>query len=98
MPEVVTAACRRGSLQLFGPFAVGLGEPPHLIGGQAQVTEHRAERLAVVDCSRSCFRTSTGEPRLRIASEACFGCVVLRFMASVAVTPFQPAGHVSCAA
>jgi hypothetical protein len=39
---------------------VGLGEPPHLIGSQAKLTEHRAEQLAVVDPSRNCFRTSTG--------------------------------------
>jgi hypothetical protein len=47
--EVIPTGCRQGSLQLLGPFLVGLGEPPHLIGSQAKVTEHRAERLAVVD-------------------------------------------------
>jgi hypothetical protein len=35
--EVVPTGCRQGGLQLVGPFLVGLGEPPDLIGGQAQI-------------------------------------------------------------
>jgi hypothetical protein len=72
---------------------VGLGEPPHLIGSQAKVTEHRAERLAVVDGVEELLPHLYGESRLCIASEARPRCVLLHFTASVAVTPFQPAGQ-----
>ena len=36
--QVVPAGCRQGCIQLLGPFLVGLGKTPHLIGGQAKVT------------------------------------------------------------
>jgi hypothetical protein len=55
--------------------------------------EHRAERLAVVDRVEELLSHLYGEPRLCIASEACPGCVVLRFPASLAVASFQPAGQ-----
>jgi hypothetical protein len=64
--EVIPTGCRQGSLQLLGPFLVGLGEPPHLIGSQAKVTEHRAERLAVVDRVEELLPHLYGEPRLCI--------------------------------
>jgi hypothetical protein len=47
--KVVPAGRRQGSLQLLGPFLVSLGEPPHLVGGQAKITEHVPERLTTVD-------------------------------------------------
>jgi hypothetical protein len=47
--EVVATGCRQCGLQLLGPVLVGLGEPPNLVGGQAEVTEHRPERLATID-------------------------------------------------
>jgi hypothetical protein len=31
------------------PFLVGFGQSPHLVGGQAKITEHRPERLATAD-------------------------------------------------
>jgi hypothetical protein len=93
MPEVIPTGCRQGGLQLLCPFLVGLGEPPHLIGSQAKVTKHVPERLAVVDRVEELLPHLYGEPRLRIASEACPRGVVLRFTASVAVAAFQPAGQ-----
>jgi hypothetical protein len=47
--QVVSAGSCKGALQLLGPFLVGLGEPPDLIGGQAEVAEHRWERLTAED-------------------------------------------------
>ena len=93
MPEVIPTGCRQGGLQLLCPFLVGLGEPSHLIGSQAKVTKHVPERLAVVDRVEELLPHLYGEPRLRIASEACPRGVVLRFTASVAVAAFQPAGQ-----
>jgi hypothetical protein len=49
VPEVVTAGCCQGGLQLLGPFLVGLGEPPHLIRSQAKITQYLPERLAPID-------------------------------------------------
>jgi hypothetical protein len=94
--EVIPTGCRQGGLQLLGPFLVGLGEPPHLVGSQAKVTEHRAERLAVVDRVEELLPHLDGEPRLCISSEARPRCVLLRFTASVAVTAFQPASGSGC--
>jgi hypothetical protein len=47
--EVVAGSCRQSILQPLRPFRVGLGEPSHLVGGEAKVAEHGAERLARVD-------------------------------------------------
>jgi hypothetical protein len=47
--EVIAAGSCKGSLQLLGPFLVGLGEPPHPIRGQAEIAEHRPERMARID-------------------------------------------------
>jgi hypothetical protein len=47
--EVVAAGRCKGSLQLGRPFLVGLGQSPHLIRGQLQVTNHGPERLPRVD-------------------------------------------------
>ncbi len=47
--KIITTGCRQGCIQLLRPFLVGLGEPPYLIGRQAQVTDRRPERLAGVD-------------------------------------------------
>jgi hypothetical protein len=47
--EVVPAGRRQGRLQFLGPFLVGPGESPHLVGGQAEVTQYSPERLAAVD-------------------------------------------------
>jgi hypothetical protein len=43
MLEVVPAGCRYGGLKRCRPFMVGLGEPPHLIGSQAEGTERRPD-------------------------------------------------------
>ena len=47
--KVILTGCRQSGFQLLRPFPIGLGEPPNLVGGQAEVTERRAERLAAVD-------------------------------------------------
>jgi hypothetical protein len=47
--QLLSAACRRGGLQLLGPLVVGPGEPKHPIRGQPENTEHRPERLTRVD-------------------------------------------------
>jgi hypothetical protein len=47
--EGLLAGCRQCGLELLGPLLVGFGESPHLVGGQAKVAEHRAERLTCVD-------------------------------------------------
>jgi hypothetical protein len=47
--QVITAGCRQGCLQLLGPFRVGLGQSPYLIGSQAKVAKHRAERLTGIN-------------------------------------------------
>jgi hypothetical protein len=93
MPEVCPAGCCQGGLQLFGPFRVGLGEPPNLAGGQAQITERRPERLTAVDRIQELLAHSGRESLLRLAPKACPRRVVLRFPAPVAVAPFQPAGQ-----
>jgi hypothetical protein len=49
MNDIRSPGSCKGGLKVLGPFLVGLGEPPNLIGGQAQVAEHRAERLTAVD-------------------------------------------------
>jgi hypothetical protein len=66
---------------------------PDLVGGQAKFTEHRAERLAVVDRVEELLPQLYEESLLRPASEACPGGVVLGFTASVAIAAFQPAGQ-----
>ena len=43
MLEVVPPGCRQGGFQLLGPFVVGPGEPPHLIGSQAKLTQYLPE-------------------------------------------------------
>ena len=93
MLQVIPAHCRQGGLKFLGPFRVGLGEPSHLIGSQAKVTQHLLKRLAAVDAVEEPLAYFDGQPCLRSAPEACPRGVVLRFMASVAVTPFQPSGH-----
>ena len=93
MPEVCPAGCCQGGLQFLRPFRVGLGQPPDLVGGQAKFTEHRAERLAVVDRVEELLAHLYGEPLLRLAPKACPRGVVLRFTALVAVAAFQPAGQ-----
>jgi hypothetical protein len=91
--EVVPTGCRQGGLQLVGPFLVGLGEPPDLIGGQAQIPERRPERLTAADRIQELLAYVGRESLLRLAPEACPGGVVLRFTASFAVASFQPTGQ-----
>jgi hypothetical protein len=75
------------------PFVVGLGEPPHLIGSQAKITQDLPERLAPIDGIQEHLAHLGRESLLRLGSEAFPRCVRLRFTASVAVTPFEPAGN-----
>ena len=91
--------CGRSSRRLAiraassGPLLVGPGETEHLVGGQAKFTEHRAERLVVVDRVEELLPQLYGESLLRPASAARPGGVVLGFAASVAIAAFQPAGQ-----
>jgi hypothetical protein len=66
--QVVPAGRRQRSVQLFGPFLVGPGEPPHLIGSQAKITKHRAERLAAVNGVEELLPQLKWEPLLRSGS------------------------------
>jgi hypothetical protein len=91
--EVVPAGCRQGGLQLLGPFLVGLGEPPHLVGGQTEFPERRPERLTAVDRIQELLPRLGRESLLRLAPKACPCSIVLRFTASVAVAAFQPTGQ-----
>jgi hypothetical protein len=91
--EVVPAAGHQSGLKCAGPLLVGLGQSPHLVGGQAKVTEHRSERLATVDRVEELLPQLYGESLLRPASEARPGGVVLGFTASVAIAAFRPAGQ-----
>jgi len=93
MLEVVPAGCRQGGFQLLGPFVVGPGEPPHLVGGQIEFVERRPKRLAAVDRNEKLLAHLDRQSLLRVASEPCPGGVVLGLAASVAVTAFQPAGQ-----
>jgi hypothetical protein len=56
MLKVVTAGCRQCGFQLLGPFAVGLGEPPDLVGGQADSPESKPAG----DCYPSASRGMRG--------------------------------------
>jgi hypothetical protein len=47
--EVIPARCRQGGLKLLGPFRVGLGQPPDLIGSKAEIAQYLPERLVAVD-------------------------------------------------
>jgi hypothetical protein len=47
--QVITAASCQSGRQLLGPFPVGPGQSPHLVGGQAEIPEYRPERLARID-------------------------------------------------
>ena len=47
--EVIPTHCRQGCIQHLGPLLVGLGQSPHLVRGEAEVTEHCPERLAGID-------------------------------------------------
>ena len=47
--QVVSAGCGQSGLQRCRPLLVGISQPPHPIRRQAEVTEHRPERLASID-------------------------------------------------
>jgi hypothetical protein len=47
--EVVPPGCHQCGFELLRPFLIGLGEPPHLVRGQAEITERLAKRLTSVD-------------------------------------------------
>jgi hypothetical protein len=91
--EVISSGrCQRG-LELLGPVLVGRGEPPHLVGGQAKLTEHRSERLSTVDRVEELLSHVAGEPRLRPTPAAFSGGIVLRLAASNAATSLIPPRH-----
>jgi hypothetical protein len=88
--QVVPTSCRQGRFQPLRPFLVGLGEPPHLIGSQAKVTEHRTERLAAVDGVEELLPHLGGEPLLRPGPSAGSLVVGMRPGAEGAVAPSVP--------
>ena len=48
-PTRVLGRMMRDHRDKLRPFLVGFGQSPHLVGGQAKITEHRPERLATAD-------------------------------------------------
>jgi hypothetical protein len=91
--EVLPTGCRQGGLQLLGPFLVGLGEAPHLIGSQAKITQYLPERLAAVDRIEELLAHLGRESLLRLAPEAGLGGVVLGLAALGAATSVIPTCH-----
>jgi hypothetical protein len=75
------------------PLFVCLGEPPDLVRRQAKITQYLPERLAAVDRIQELLAPLGRESLLRVAPEAGPCGDVLRLTASMAVTPFQPAGQ-----
>jgi hypothetical protein len=70
MLKIVSTGSHQCNLQRFRPFLVGLGKPPHLVGSQAEVTKHSAERLATVDRVEELLRKLNRQPLLRSRSPA----------------------------
>ena len=91
MLEVVPTGCHQGGLQPLRPLVVGPGEPPHLIGSQAEVTDYRAERLAAVDGIEELLPYLGGEPLLRPGPSASSLIVGVRPRAEAAVAATVPA-------
>jgi hypothetical protein len=60
MLEIVPTRCRQGLLERRRPLLVGLGQSPHLVRGQAQVSEHSPKGLAAVDDLQELPAFSTG--------------------------------------
>ena len=71
MFEIVPTRCRQGLLERRRPFLVGLSQSPHLVRGQAQVSEHSPKGLAAVDDLQELPAFLDLQPRLRSASSAC---------------------------
>jgi hypothetical protein len=92
MLEVVSAHGVQSGFQRSRPVLIGSGESSDLVRAQAKVTEHRPERLAVVNRIDELLAYLDRESLLRFAPEARPRGVVLCFTASVAVAAFQPAG------
>ena len=93
MLDVVTSGCRQGGLKRCRPAVVGLGESPNLVGGQAELAAHRAERLATVDRVEEPLTHLDREPGVCPASKARSRGIILRLTTCLAVAPFQPAGQ-----
>ncbi len=49
MLKVAPAGCHQCGFERSRPLVVGLGESPHLVGGQAKFAERSSEQLAAVD-------------------------------------------------
>ena len=47
--KVAPAGCHQCGFERSRPLVVGLGESPHLVGGQAKFAERSPEQLAAVD-------------------------------------------------
>ena len=73
MLETAPTRCRQGLLERRRLFLVGLGQSPHLVRGQAQVSEHSPKGLAAVDDLQELPAFLDRQPRLRSASSACPG-------------------------
>ena len=84
--EVVPSSRHNGSIERGQPFLVGLGEPPHLVGGQTEFAERCSERLAAVEGIKQPLAHLDRESLLRLAPEAYPRRVALRFPAMIAVS------------
>jgi hypothetical protein len=47
--EIVSTGSDESVIERRRPLRLGLGEPPNLIRGQAQITKHLPKRLARID-------------------------------------------------
>ena len=90
MLEVASPRCRQGGLKRCRPVVVGPGEAPHLVGGQAKVTEYRPEWLAAVDRVEEVLPYLNRQPLLRSDSSAGALVVSVRSTALGTVAPAVP--------
>jgi hypothetical protein len=91
--EVVASGSCQGRLELRRPLIVGLGETPHLVRCQAEITERLPERFATVDRVQELPPDFGGKPILRSAPAACSGVVALESAAFSAATARIPPRH-----
>jgi hypothetical protein len=91
--EVISAGGGKGrGLKLLRPLLIGPGQSPHLIGGQAKVTEHPVERLAAVNGVQEPLPYLDGQACLRPGSAAGALVVSVGSTALGAVAPGMPTG------
>ena len=79
--EVAASGSCQGCIERRRPRFVGLGEAPHLVRCQAEITERLAEGCATVDRVEELLACVDGQPCLRFAPPTGPGRVVLRLPA-----------------